>query len=186
MDCHSCATAAEIAAGKWRGNAWRSTPCAKCHASDYSNNHGRTHVPFDEALGPGPGGKIVSPLLERDRVKTMAVVHAAEAKDHPIFTPGTKGASTDQCIAAMSYIAKAVLSLHPTTREIVLDRLAFPFQSLRVVADRLKIPLSTCHDHLKRARREWPALAFALPMKDGGDGKAGLSRKTNRSSTCRN
>ncbi len=71
----------------------------------------------------------------------------------------------DPVIAGMSYIAKSLMSLSPRSREIVLDRLAYPTRSLRHVADRLGISIQAAHYRLKKARAEWPALAYAVTMK---------------------
>jgi hypothetical protein len=191
-ECHKCPTAKKIAAGFYKGRPFKKTPCAKCQASECDNHHGRTHVPFDEAIatdeacgnrriigGKGFAARIEAPLLERDRAKAKpAEIDQVEKTEHPIFShAGEDDAPPDRSIDAMAHIAKAFLDLNPTTREIVLDRLAFPFRSLRVVAGRLGLPVSTVHDHLKRARQEWPALAYAIPMKERGAGTAGLLRR---------
>jgi DNA-directed RNA polymerase specialized sigma24 family protein len=147
MDCHKCPHAKKVKAGAFAGRPWKSVPCSKCESAKTDNHHGRTHVPFDDKRGLE--GCNVHPVFE---------------SDPPPARPG------DPSVEAMAHIAKAFLALEPKTREIVLDRLANPYASLRIVANRLRLPISTVHDRLKRARQEWPALAYAIPMKDRASG----------------
>lgn len=158
--CRSCRTRKDIDAGKLIGIPFEDTPCARClewYRHDPTSNHGRTHVQIDADE---------SSLHDEN---TVAGRDLAGPGEHPIFAdqdPDEPNVNfrTDPSIAAMSYLAKAILGLSPTTREVVLDRLAYPERPIVRIAERLKMPSSTIHDHLKRARKSWPALAYAVPM----------------------
>jgi hypothetical protein len=194
-DCHKCPVAKEIEEGKYKGTPWEKTPCAKCLASrrtpfcatcpvskriekgdligvpfralpcatcrhfyehDPLSHHGRTHIRYEveddeRSVDPDP--------IEEDEPED----------DHPIFDEHDPDAEhrnhLKPSVAAMSYVAKALVGLPEITREVVLDRLAYPTKPMVDTAKRLNVAKSTVHDHLKRARKEWPALAWAIPMK---------------------
>ena len=139
MQCHECPTTLEIQSGKWRNTPFEATPCAACQQPRPDNHKGRCHVQFQDAI------------------------HSPKVFD---FVEKLDDGSTDQpLLARLSHLAKQILTLSPRTREIVLDRLAYPNRPIRIVAERIGIKPATAHERLKAAREEWPALARAIPMK---------------------
>jgi len=147
MECHKCPVGDAIAAGIYRRTPWDKVPCSKCHPKSGSH-HGRSHVAIFSSANPGEAE------LDVDRVFDFngdpAVVHDPAA---------------DPVVEGMAFLAKQILALSPRTREIVLDRLAYPDRPLRIVAERIGISTSSAHNRLKKARRNWPALAYAIAMK---------------------
>jgi len=154
--CRTCPTQKKINQGELIGISFHDTPCANCkhfYEHDPLSNHGRIHVEFDP-----------------NRHDTAVLPTDPELEsDHPIFEPQDPKAPhrnhLKPSIAAMSYLMKAMVSLPSLTREVVLDRLAYPERPMVETAARLGVARSTVHDHLKRARANWPALAWAIPMK---------------------
>jgi hypothetical protein len=76
-----------------------------------------------------------------------------------LMNPDTPARSTD----AMAVILHAVVNLEPKTRLIVMYRLADPCKPIPEIAKSARLPVPHVHDRLKEARREWPALAYAMP-----------------------
>jgi len=142
------------------GIPFHQTPCADCrhyYEHDPLSHHGRTHVEFD-------------PNRHDTAAEASDTEETGDPDDHhPVFSPQDPAKPhrnhLTPSVAAMSFIAKALVSLPRVTREVVLDRLAYPERPIVETADRLGVARSTVHDHLKRAREDWPALAYAIPMK---------------------
>ena len=151
MDCHKCPTAVEINQGKYLKTPFKNTPCHKCRLAKGSNHHGQTHVAVFSSPEPGQADLIeeVAPSIFFDEDVDIA----------------TQATAADSIMDSLIYLAKELLRLPPKTREIVLDRLAYPEQPLSVTAKRVGICLSWAHTCLQRAREDWPALAYAIDMK---------------------
>ncbi len=157
--CQGCPTRALINAGKLVGVPFEDTPCARCrrfYEHDPLSHHGRSHVEFDP---------------QQHDAMVEQVQQAIKHDSHPVFAADPEHhEGKDLSMAAMSYVAGAILSLDPVTREIVLDKLANPHSTLNATARRLHRGKSTIHERLQKARSEWPALAYALPPQSKGSG----------------
>ena len=155
MECHKCPTAADIQAGRYKTKTFDEIPCSKCSLNTGANHHGRSHVAVFSAADPVESGLEQSGEDPIDRIFDFE-------KDPDLAPPPDEG---DLVVAAIAYLAKEILTLAPRTREIVLDRLAYPGRPLRLVAARIGISISSTHNRLKKARKDWPALEYALAMK---------------------
>ena len=152
MECHKCPVAEAIKAGALRGVAYEDTPCASCIQGRVGaqgepdvpqSKRGQTFVRLDPDT-PAPVDVFDPAAADPDRV---------HSNDH------------SEVVRAVSYILKSILALDPVTREIVLHRIAYPAEALRVVGERIGLQKSTVHARLKKAREDWPALAWAIPMR---------------------
>tara|TARA_Y100000310_G_scaffold26845_1_gene25579 strand:+ start:221 stop:748 length:528 start_codon:yes stop_codon:yes gene_type:complete len=144
-ECHKCTVDADIKAGRYKRAVWANVPCSACpNVIDTNSTIARI-----EGL-PSHGGRV--------HVRFQENVH-----DVPTAAAGTDPSMTEAGEMA-AYVLKSVLELDPGTREVVMERIAHPDHSFRVIADRLGIGVSTAHDRLRKAREEWPALASAIPM----------------------
>jgi hypothetical protein len=183
MDCHKCRIAEEIEQGKWKGVEWGGTPCSRCHTSDGPNHKGRTHVVFTPNLHESQSAPSDFSEMDLDE-HVVAAIFSEQVDQSPHSNHKTPA------LAVLAFMAKTIIGLPEKSREIVLDRIAYPTRSLRVVADRLGISVKTAHDRLKRARNEWPALAAAIPMKswtwanNDAQGEGSESSKTGKADLC--
>lgn len=183
-DCHTCKVTREIRAGKWKGVPWENTPCAACLSERTSPACGncptKKRIDRGELIGlPFEDTPCATCLHHyrhdpvshhgRTHVGDHALDDVSEEDVHPIFDrpdpdkPHTN--RNDPSIAAMSYVFKAILALDRLSRDIVLDRIAYPDKPIVRTASKVRKPVSTVHDRIKKARQAWPALAYAIPMK---------------------
>jgi len=143
--CHKCPVSLKIAAGEYRTTPWKKTPCARCMSTRKANKN------LDQFEGQRSHAG-------RTHVSFCPNVHECAAEE-------SAGPDPESPFAVLSYAMKTVLSLDVTTREIVMERIANPGCPFREIAERLGIGLSTAHDRLHKARREWPALGEALQIR---------------------
>lgn len=171
MECHKCPVAEEIAEGLHKNTSYEDSPCATCIRGRKDaplSNKGRSHVSFSDTISVSLGDDTALRGNARYRASRGLTV-LPDSLD--IFDP----ASFDQerehendltdVVAGVSYLLKAILSLDPITREIVMDRIAYPERPLSVVGERMKLGRSAVHERLKKAREQWPALCWSIGMK---------------------
>lgn len=130
MECHRCAHAAAVAAGKYRRRAYEESPCAKCELVERSDH---TLAYDDERPGvagaEGLQGPTDAPEPEEDGLVPISVMSAAVA---------------------------VLLRLPAPVRDVVCWR--FQGVGYREIALRQSVTIGAVENRHRRAMQKWPEL----------------------------
>jgi hypothetical protein len=116
---------------------------------------------------PGPSTKLYN------SGQTIVSMEAKQGDEHDVLL------FQAEQYDALAHVLNAWLRLDRKTARLLRFYLLSPEAGITALAQRVGISQQAVHERLKKARRDWPALKFVIPMKllDEGNRKPAVSRE---------